>query len=322
LTTDCDTDLDDFTLFQQGFTGPLAALPGMVLIPGGEFQMGDHHGAGGYDELPVHSVYVDSFYMDVLEVTNGEYRDYLNGAQDQGLIVVTAGVVYQADGGTSYPYCNTNQADSDSRIHWNGSTFTVTAGKDDHPMLEVSWYGAVACANWRSQQHGRTPCYNLSTWECDLDGDGYRLPTEAEWEYAARGGEHDPYFKYPWGNEIDGSNANYHESGDPYETGDGPWTTPCGYFDGSQTPPGIDMANGYGLYDMAGNVFEWCNDWYGSLYYSSSPYSNPRGPGSGTNRVHRGGSWSDYTHHLRCAYRGAGTPDFRHSLWGFRLVVR
>ena len=139
-------------------------------------------------------------------------------------------------------------------------------------MVEVSWYGSAAYGNWRSTQDGRDPSYNLSTWECNFDANGYRLPTEAEWEYAARGGEHDPYYRYPWGDTIDGSMANYRESGDPYETGPYPWTTPVGHYDGNQTPPGVDMGNGYGLYDVAGNVYERCNDWYSSTYYGSSPY--------------------------------------------------
>ena len=135
-------------------------------------------------------------------------------------------------------------------------------------MADVTWYGAAAYCNWRSQEEGYQQCYNLSTWECDFSKNGYRLPTEAEWEYAARGGEHKPYYRYPRSNSIDGSEANYWSSGDPYETGSYPWTTPVDYY----------PANGYGLYDMAGNVWDWCNDWYSDTYYSSSPYNNPTGP--------------------------------------------
>ena len=79
--------------------------------------------------------------------------------------------------------------------------------------------------------------------------------------------------------------ANYYPSGDPYETGAEPWTTPVGYYDGGQTPAGTDMANGYGLYDVVGNVWEWCNDWYDESYYSTSPENNPKGPASGSYRV-------------------------------------
>jgi len=316
---DGDTDTIDLLALLAAW-GPCSPA-GMVLIPGGEFAMGDHWG-GGYDnERPVHDVYVDSFYMAVYETTNEEYCAYLNSAWEQGLIEVNDGVVYKAGG--SEPYCDTHSADDESRIHWDGSTFTVTSGKEDHPMVEVSWYGAVAHANWRSAQEGLQPSYDLETWECDWDATGYRLPTEAEWEYAARGGEHDPYYKYPWGNDIVGSMANYWASGDPYEEGPYPWTTPVGYYDGNQTPPGEDMANGYGLYDVTGNVWERCHDWYDADYYDSSPYDNPRGPSSGTFRVLRGGSWRNGLLPpilLRCAFRKYYYPDARDYYYGFRLA--
>jgi formylglycine-generating enzyme required for sulfatase activity len=226
-------------------------------------------------------------------------------------------------------YCETHSADPDSRIHWDGATFTVTGqelppddagNKTNHPMVEVSWFGAAAYSNWRSTQHGWQPCYDLSTWECDLTANGYRLPTEAEWEYAARGGEHNPYYKFPWGNDIDGSMANYVGSGDPYET-DSPPTTPVGYYDGEQIPSGSDMANGYGLYDIVGNVYEWCNDWYDSVYYSSSPCANPQGPVDGTERVLRGGSCLGEVTLLRCAVRGPMVPGGAGGIQGFRLAA-
>ena len=188
-------------------------------------------------------------------------------------------------------------------------------------MVRVSWYGAAVYANWRSTQDGRKPSYDLATWECDFDAIGYRLPTEAEWEYAARGGEYDPYYRYPWGDIVDDSNANCWDSGDSYETGDQPWTTPVGYYNGRQSPPGPDMANGYGLYDMAGNAWEWCNDWYASDYYSISPYDNPTGPASGPRRVRRGGSWYGRERVLRCAHRSGINPGHRVLSGGFRLAL-
>jgi predicted outer membrane repeat protein len=292
---------------------------GMVLIPGGEFQMGDHHD-GMADSLPVHAVYVDSFYKEVYEVTNQQYCAYLNDAYPSQ-IKVDAGLVYDAgDSGNSYPYCETYTYDTDSRIHFSDGTFTITADKESHPMVLVSWYGAVAYANWRSAQDGRISSYDLSTWECNFDAGGYRLPTEAEWEYAARGGEHSPYYRNPWGDTFDGSMANYWDSGDPYETGDYPWTTPVGYYDGNQSPPGSDMANGYGLYDMAGNVWKWCNDWWDADYYDVSPYDNPQGPAPTGWRVARGGSWNNPGDHLRCAWRAWPIPSARNYHYGFRLV--
>ena len=312
--------LDDYAAFYAAFTSQNAPPCGMALIPGGEFEMGRHQIMGGRpQELPIHPVYVSSFYMDIYEVTNVQYCEYLNSAYSQGLIEVTDGVVYKV--GDGEPYCHTYSAAGYSRIHWDGITFTITTGREDHPMVAVSWFGAVAYANWRSVQHRRQPCYDLSTWECNFEANGYRLPTEAEWEYAARGGEHDPYYPYPWGVAVEASMANCRETGDPYEFEGFPQTTPVGYYDGGQVPPGVDMANGYGLYDVAGNVWEWCNDWYDPEYYSSSPYDNPRGPAGGAYRILRGGSWYGGWAALRCACRGGDGPNSCIYRNGFRIVA-
>ncbi len=324
--------------------------PGMALIPAGEFQMGDTFSDGQSQERPVHTVYVDAFYMDSCEVTNQQYADGLNWAKNQGnLITVTSNVVYKYGSGTSYPYCDTTASSSYSGIIWNGSTqtFSVTSGKANHPMVMVSWYGSVAYANWRSGMQGKPLCYDLSTWTCNF-GSGYRLPTEAEWEKAARGGT--PGHRFPWSDQdtIQHARANYYSSTDnSYDTSPtrgihplwGVWpyhhTSPVGFFTGAlqykadwgwpgsptsyQTTNG---ANGYGLYDMAGNVFEWCNDWYGSTYYSSSPYNNPHGPISGTHRVVRGGWWGDMAAYFcRVAYRNNLTPAYRSGSGGFRCAV-
>ncbi|MCK4795456.1 MAG: SUMF1/EgtB/PvdO family nonheme iron enzyme [Desulfobacteraceae bacterium] len=262
--------------------------PDMVLIPGGEFEMGDHYGVPlGDDERPVHRVRVDSFCMGKHEITNQQYCNYLNSAYSQGLVQVISGAVYPTGGGSAY--CDTTTSSSYSGITWNGSSFSAVSAKEDHPMVEISWYGSTAYCNYY----------------------GYRLPTEAEWEYAARGGEHSPYYRYPWGDSIDGSKANYWSSGDPYESGAYPWTTPVGYY----------SANGYGLYDMAGNVWEWCNDWYSSTYYGISPYDNPTGPASGIYRVLRGGSWFYPTAGCRVAIRFNLSALVRSSNIGFRVVL-
>ena len=349
--------LIDLQIFPNpGSDGAPGRDPGMVLVPGGEFMMGCHTEPCYSWQLPVHAVYVDAFYTDIYEVNNRQYCDYLNLAYRRGLIRVINGVVHRAGG--IEPYFDTSTSNIDSRIHlsdplevpawlegmpggsggaaqfmgkakktfqenagpWNDIRFTVTEGKQDHPVVLVSWYGAAAYANWRSERDGRTPCYDLTTWECDFNANGYRLPTDAEWEFAARGGEHDPYYKWPWGDTCDGSMANYHNSGDPYE-GDLPETTPVGYFDGSHWPPGSNMANGYGLYDMAGNIWEICNDWMDVDYYSSSPYDNPQGPASGTDRVFRSGGWTNNSSGMRCATRGAYAPDGRLNNSGIRLVL-
>ena len=315
-------DIDQFVALLTGSPPP----PGMVLITGGEFEMGCHAETGEICHppvLPVHTVYVDWFYIDVYEVTNQKYCSYLNAAHPSQIKVVD-GVVYGvADSSNSYPYCGTYPYSDWSCVRFSDGAFTITLDKENHPMLEVTWYGAVAYANWRSEQEGRRLSYNPSTWTCNFAADGYRLPTDAEREYAARGGQHNPYYAYPWGNTMDGSKANYMNSGAPYESGDYPWTTPVGYYNGGQVPPGVDMANGYGLYDMVGNAYEWCNDWYDANYYDVSPYNNPHGPASGTSRVVRGGSWNNanYDDTMRCALRGGGTPGFPIKNFGFRLVL-
>ncbi|MBN1489756.1 MAG: formylglycine-generating enzyme family protein [Phycisphaerae bacterium] len=342
LDDDTDVDLSDFSIFAACFNGPNRppacepepAPANMVLIPAGEFQMGDTFNEGNGDELPVHAVYVDAFYMDKYEVSNQQYADALNWAYGQGgHIAVTSGGVYQAGTGTSYPYCDTTTSNSYSRITWDGGTFGVTTGKEDHPMVMVSWYGSVAYANWRSAMEGKALCYNLATWECNFSASGYRLPTEAEWEKAARGGV--AGHRFPWSDSdtIQHARANYYSYWPggvlyyPYDTnptsgfhptfavGDKPYTSPVGYF----------APNGYGLYDMAGNVWEWCNDWYSSTYYSTTPYPhvNPRGPTSGMYRVLRSGGWCGTAYHCRVANRISyySWPDSRDYGNGFRLVL-
>ncbi|MCK4341884.1 MAG: formylglycine-generating enzyme family protein [Phycisphaerae bacterium] len=317
-------------------------LLNMVLVPAGEFEMGDPWSEGDDDERPVHTVYLSPYYIGTHNVTNQEYAAALNWAWAQGeLITVTDGVVYQYGSGTSYPYCDTFPEVSESRIHWDGATFTVTVGKEDHPMVQVSWYGSVAYCNWRSAIEGRELCYDLGTWTCDFDMDGYRLPTEAEWEKAAgwdpvqqrhfRFGEHTDGCGVGC---LDGRRANYWASGDPFETGDSPWTTPVGFYNGalhykvdfgwpgSETSYQTQNAQSYyGCYDMSGNVRQWCNDWYDSYYYDYSPYDNPPGPASGTLRVLRGGHWDDGPYDSRSAYRNRIGPDYRVHIYGFRCAL-
>jgi len=302
----------------------LQIRPDMVLIPGGEFQMGDHFYEGWwYDELPVHPVYVASFYMSKYEVTNAQYCAYLNSALG-GSIYVSGGVVYGS--GNNQPYCDTHNADTDSQIDYSGGVFSVrTKGGRDmskDPMVEVSWYGAVAYCNWRSQEEGHEQCYNLSTWACDFSRKGYRLPTEAEWEYAARGGLSGR--RFPWGDTITHSQANYYSSSSysydvsstrgyhpTWNDGIYPYTSLVGSF----------SPNGYGLYDMTGNVREWCNDWYSGGYYSSSPVNNPTGPATGSSRVLRGGSCFSLPYISRVASRFNSHPLFCIYFSGFRLSL-
>ena len=330
---DCDASVNNFDIdgFVSCITGGCPPFDLMVVVPAGEFEMGDSFAEGSSDELPVHDVYLDEYYIDKYEVSNKQYADALNWAWDQGgLINVSGGKVYQY-GGTTYFYCNTTASTASSRIAWDGSTFAVTAGKEDHPMLTVSWYGAVACCNWRSAMEGRTPCYDLATWACDFDADGFRLPTEAEWEKAAGW---DPYYAlhFRFGEQtngcgyncLNGQRANYASSGDPFESGLSPFTTPVGYYNGSNHGGTYQTHNAqspYGCLGMTGNGVEWCYDWYDSTYYGYSPYDNPTGPASGTYRVLRGGGWDDLPSNCRSAARSYASPGYKYHHHGFRCVA-
>ena len=335
LTGDCFVDFEDFGVMAAQWLTTDPCIPeGMAYIPGGWFQMGDSFNEGESTERPVHTVTVDSFYMGKYEITNRQYCDYLDSAMSLGLITVTSGVVYKAGSGTSYPYCDTSTSNSNSQIECYPRSYIfrvrIKGGRSmvNDPMVLVSWYGAAAYCNWRSQEEGRELCYNISTWDCDFSRNGYHLATEAEWEYAARGGLSGR--RFPWGDTISHDQANYYSywyGGHPYYSYD---VSPTEGFDPTWndgiepyiSPVGSFAANGYGLYDMVGNVWDWCNDWYSSSYYSSSPTNNPTGPtGPLSYRVLRGGSWYSHAHHCRASCRGYYSPDTRYDNVGFRLVL-
>jgi formylglycine-generating enzyme required for sulfatase activity len=326
-----------------------------VQIPGGEFEMGDHFGfvdpGHPSDELPIHTVKVNSFSMAVNETTNKQFADYLNSSLLKGLIEVCNNTVYAA-GGTE-PYYLTNQYASYYSIGFSGNTFSITDFRANHPVVGVMWSGAAAYCNWLSLQNGLQECYNLTTWDCDFTKNGYRLPTEAEWEYAARCGHTNPYYNYTNSNSIDITGVNLPNSGDPFESGTLPNSTPVGFYDGKlkqksdynwpgsasvyQTSNG---ANAYGLFDMEGNVWEFVNDWYGQNYYSTSPMDNPKGPDSGfimpdgkPYRGMRGGNWynglvvngvndghSRVSNRNPSYYRGPQDPNHPYYHLGFRVV--
>ena len=275
---------------------------GMVLIPEGSFSMGDAFDPEGYDdELPVHTVSVSALYMDTTEVTKAKWDEVYTWATVKGYAFDNAG-----------------------------------SGKaTNHPVHTVKWYDCVAWANARSQYDGFTPCYTNANGTpytnstvafsggCDWSASGYRLPTEAEWEKAARGGASGRRFPWEDANTIQHARANYYASSSysydtspttgyhpDYDEGGFPYTSPVGSF----------APNGYGLYDMAGNLYEWCWDWYGSTYYASSPGTDPRGPASGSYRVNRGGRWDYYAFSCRVAYRNRSSPGFEYYGLGFRLV--
>ena len=242
----------------------------MALISAREFKMGSNDPTDYPDERPVHRVYVDAFYIDKYEVTNREYKNFIN-----------ANPRWRKDNIFS------GYHDGNYLKNWNGNNFPI--GKDDHPVTYVSWYAAMAYAQWIDK----------------------RLPTEAEWEKAARGGILN--VRYPTNNLISSSDANYDNN-----VGD---TTPIGSY----------SANYYGIYDIIGNVSEWCLDEYKNNYYTTSQYRNPVAGGSmseltqdfeqqKTNRVLRGGGWSSSGLRVRVSYRLFQKPIFTSATIGFRCV--
>ena len=269
---------------------------GMVWIDSGNVELGQ----AGIAE-PAHTNFISGFWIEEKEVTIDKWKDVYNWA-------IT-----------------------------NGYTFSnVGVGKtNNHPVQTVNWYDCLKWCNARSQKEGFTPIYYIDpiyfnlykTGEINISSDwvkwpanGYRLPTEAEWEKAARGGRQKRLF--PWGKDnIKHTQANYtnnpsyaydislttgyHPS---FNSGGFPYTSPVGYF----------TANGYGLFDMAGNVWEWCWDWYGD--YLNINQDNPRGPDSGDFKTLRGGCWYDPAFYARCANRGINYPNNSNGAYGLRCV--
>ena len=283
---------------------------GMVLIPAGNFQMGDASVPfdGSTDERPPHTVFVSAFYMDRFEVTKALWDEVR---------------AWGSSNGRGY------------------DDLPVGGGKASaHPVQTISWYAMVKWCNARSQKEGLTPCYytndaqtpatiykmgsvNVTNAQVKWSANGYRLPTEAEWEKAARGGLSGK--RFPWGDTITHSQANYYSLSSysydvsptrnyhpTYAVNGTPYTSPVGSF----------APNGYGLYDMAGNVSEWCWDWYGSSYYSTSPGTDPQGPPPGSYRVFRGGSWRHNAIYCRSANRSYNSPGNSYDSIGFRPFRR
>ncbi len=227
-------------------------------VPAGVVLIPAGANTGNDPDFGPYSLTVDAFYMDATETTKAEWDAVANASP----------LINASDGKGKAP---------------------------NHPVQDTTWYEAVKWCNARSAMEGLTACYNLSTWSCNFNANGYRLPTEEEWEYAARGGLSSK--RYPWGNQIDHTNANYYstyydEHHPSFSNGGYPYTSPVAYFE----------PNGLGLYDMAGNVWEWCWD---SL---------------GTDKVSKGGSWDSWEIEQRCGHRGVAHPSNSGNILGFRTV--
>ncbi len=274
---------------------------GMAFIPAGSFTMGaslDYDSAA----IPLHSVYVSAFYMDKYEVTKSLWDSVYQWATNYGY---------------SFDFSDSGQGKA-----------------TNHPAQMMTWYDAVKWCNARSEKEGRVPAYytdaglttRYRTGQVDVQtnwvnwGTGYRLPTEAEWEKAARGGMSGK--RFPWGDTISQTQANYYgQTSYSYDLGPNGYNSigSVGGTSPATSPTGSFAANGYGLCDMAGNVWEWCWDSYG--VYTSSSQTDPRGPASFGSRVYRGGGWGHVAYYCRTANRNGDSPDGRFDYLGFRSVL-
>ena len=239
----------------------------LVRIPAGEFIMGSRPGQGEPDEFPQHSVCLDEYLIGRYLVTAEEWAGFLNSIE------------------AWEDYFEPTKETTVTRIH---NKFYPRRGCATHPANGVTWHGATAFCQWLSQQTSRP----------------FRLPTEAEWEKAARGGQAEQ--RFPWGNDSPEGLAQHQQV----------WASPRL----TLSPVGSYPPNPYGLYDLSGNVWEWCSDWYDRNYYHDSPRLNPQGPGSGHLKVLRGGSWGALDIQIRCGIRVGENPYVSESRVGFRLA--
>ena len=286
-----DTIVEDFIAVREGGGGGSNPYPvhgiDFVPIPGGTFQMGDEVGDLWSGCRPVHAVTLSSYEMSNYEITNAQYAQYLNEAKAENTIIIKKEIVTGASGswsGQEYIYLSgylRSYPGNDCKIATDsGNNFRVKNGYENWPVTWVTWYGAKAFA-----EHY-----------------GIDLPTEAEWEYACRGGQ-----QYLYGTDdgtLDTSKVNYWDSEIDH---------PVPYYS--------YFANPFGLYNMSGNVWEWCHDWYGD--YPSESVTDPTGPQDGSVRLLRGGGWYEYgSGQCRSAGRTGDYPGSRHGSIGFRVVRR
>lgn len=255
----------------------------LMRVQGGTFSMGSN--SGEVNEKPVHKVKVNEFYMGKYEITVGDFRKFIEA---------TSYLTDAEKEGWSWVWTGDYDDPSAQIIQKTGVTWEYdevgnrrSTKKDKYPVIHVSWNDANAYCKWLTKQTGNT----------------YRLPTEAEWEYAAAGGANHDEFNFSGSPELDAVGWFRENSRDKIHV------------------VGQKKANSLGIYDMAGNVFEWCNDWFDPTYYSKSPADNPKGPEVGKLKVVRGGSWVAFAKRCSNYSRNSGAPTRRNEIHGFRVVT-
>nr|WP_231495274.1 formylglycine-generating enzyme family protein [Oceanobacillus picturae] len=288
-------------------TGRTNPQEDMILIKGGKFLMGTQEKAGFPEdgEGPIRNIKVNSFYIDPHTVTNGSFARFVEetGYRTEAEQYGWSFVFYKLVSETTAKKVKQKVAQTPWWLVVEGATWDQPEGPDsniadrmDHPVIHVSWNDAMAYCEWA----------------------GKRLPTEAEWEYAARGGLEQK--TYPWGNELtpEGKHqCNIWQGDFPKEN-----TEEDGYV--GTAPAASFPPNGYGLYNMAGNVWEWCSDWFATNIHKRGGKDNPTGAETGTNKVMRGGSYlchDSYCNRYRVAARTANSPDSSTGNIGFRCVM-
>ncbi|MCD4663826.1 MAG: formylglycine-generating enzyme family protein [Bacteroidales bacterium] len=266
---------NEITALNEKFDNP--SIGAGNIIPAGEFIMGNDS-QGKSNEKPSHKVYTGGFLMDNYPVTNELYRRFILKNPDW-------------------------RKENCNHIHyylWQWDKNNYPREKREHPVVWINWFAAASYCNWRSLDNKLTPCYNRD-FECNFEADGYRLPTEAEYEKAIKSGADTVY---PWGKTINPSNANYNR------------------FVGDTTYVGKYRPNKYQIFDLVGNVKEWCNDWYKSNIYTKNIRFNPKGPDSGKFKVFRSGSFASDDEELKCFKRSHISPDNTNPDFGFRCVKK
>gem|GEM_PF-4038274 len=310
--SESDTRLFTVTVCRELFFGSNPNWSFQTVIASGtegSFTMGqdDAHigGDGVSDDEDAHSVSLTRPYaVNTFEVTNTQYASVMNEALDRGWVTATTVTVQNVAGDQQELLdLDLSAAGISCRINFDGTDLSVDSGYEDHPVTGVSWYGAVAFAYFLNEFDGLAQTYDLADWSMDAGASGYRLPTEAEWEYAAAGGGSATETTYAGSNTLD--DVAWYDTNSDADT----------------HPVGGKSPNEIGVYDMNGNVWEWVHDWYGAGYYATSPATDPEGPDEISDRVLRGGAWNDGFAFVRVTDRGYAVPTAAYTTRGFRLVV-